>query len=142
MSKLFGKTPCHCKEYTASVLEFDLAEGTATVAIYKDGQPFKKHVVGVSFCIIPPTPSAEVLVDQCCKQYVTNCDGEIDVTFDANALNQVRINININLGGCGTDCCIRLTKCLSPATQMDVCPLSYLSMDEGQSCGTRCCANK
>ncbi len=140
MSLKFGKTPCHCKEYTLAVTEYSLTDGTATLVVYKDGAPFKKNVVGVSFCIVPPTPSVAVLVDKCCKQYVTDCDGKINVTFDANPLNQVRVNVNINLGGCGTDCCIRLTKCLSPQTQMDVCPLSYLSMDEHQSCGG-CCGN-
>ena len=134
----FGKTPCHCKEYTLTVLEHSLADGTATLAIYKDGAPFTKHIVGVSFCILPPTPSVDIIVDKCCKQYATDCDGKIQVTFDANPLNQVRINVNIALGGCQSNSCIRLTKCLSPDTQMDVCPLSYLSMDENQSCGACC----
>lgn len=136
----FGKTPCHCKEYTLQVVEYSLADGTATLGLFKDGVPLTKYVVGVSFCILPPSPSAEVIVDKCCKQYVTDCDGLFDVTFDANALNQVRINVNLNLGacGCGNGGCIRLTKCLSPLTLMDVCPLSYLSMDENVSSGGCC----
>lgn len=133
----FGKTPCHCKEYTLAVDEYSLEDGTATLTLYKDGAPFVNHVVGVSFCIIPPMPSVAILCDKKCKQQVTDKNGKIDVVFDANADNQIRINVNINLGGCRSDSCIRLTKCLSPNFQMDACPLSYLSMDEadGGCCG-------
>ena len=140
--KRYGKTPCHCKEYTLEVVEHSLAEGTATLQIRRDGAPLPCQVVGVSFCIIAPNYCVEAVCDKCCKQYVTNKDGLVNVTFDANAENQVRINVNIQLGACSTDaqCCIRLTKCLAPREMMDACPLSYLSMNEGhQSCGKCCC---
>lgn len=138
MSKRFGKTPCHNKEYTLEVVESNLADGTATLRIFRDGQPFQKHVVGVSFCILPPSPSTEIILDKCCKQYVTDCDGLFDITFLAGAMNNVRINVNIQLGACGGNCGIRLTKCLTPNTAMDVCPLEYLSMDEGVTCLVGC----
>lgn len=141
-TKTFGKTPCHCKEYTLFVVDYDLHTGTAKLRVLRDGEPFAKRIIGVSFCYIPPTPSVEVIADKCCKQYCTNADGEFDVTFVADSLNNVRINVNIQLGSCGSDCCIRLTKCLSPNFQMEVCPMSYLSINENTSCNNNGCCNK
>jgi hypothetical protein len=120
----------------------DLAAGTATLLIQKNGAPLQRVVVGLSFDIIPPAPSTEVLFARCCKQYHTDCDGIVNVTFTGDANEMVRINVNINLGTCSPtpNCtCIRLTECLSPPTFMGACPLAFLGQDQREQNRAECC---
>jgi hypothetical protein len=108
--------------------------------VEKDGRPLKCNVVGISFDIIAAPPSTAVTFGRCCKQYSTDKDGLINVTFPADAAEMIRINLNINLGPCNADCaCIRLTHCISPPSTMGACPLEYLARHEREHSRAECC---
>lgn len=109
----------------------DLANGTATIEITKNGKPLKNVEVGIRFVVLPGPYDTVPLITKCCKRQCTDRDGRIDLNFKKGALNQVRIEVNLEVKGDGDACCcIRLQATLTPREEMSVTVLDYMALND------------
>lgn len=107
----------------------DLANGTATIQLKRNGHPLRNKEVGVSYVICPPGPTTAVLIRKDCKLECTDCEGKIDLCFKKGAQNEVRISVNIDVGE-GEKCCARLSECITPNIDMQITPLNFMALDD------------
>lgn len=124
--------PCHCHEFSLTIVDYDLEAQTANILLERDNKPYAEALIGVSSIIVPPE-GPHVINNTQCRSFTTDEDGLATVTYagTGSADDQVLLSVNVRLNQCNTVACgcVKLTAILTPEILLGVSPLSYLADD-------------